>query len=151
MTETTTTTFDAFAPSAIPEPAPAAPEPLAEFPVPVPADAHLMPSGAWVQIQDARTLVRGDKKAIMRAAMVGGDEIDRGYALFDAILARLVTAWSYPHPIPKWDTTSMDQLPAEDDEALTELAKDAEQLLFPSPASPDDHADPASPTAPSSE
>lgn len=148
-----TTTFDAFTPPpGIPEPAPtAAPEPLADFPVSVPVDAHVMPSGAWVQIEDARTLTRGDKKQILRGGMVEGDDIDRGYGLFDALLARLVTAWSYPHPIPSVDLSVMDLLPAEDDDALTELAKDAERLLFPKAPSPDDHDNPASPTAPSSE
>lgn len=161
-----TETFDAFAPPAggfVPPPAPdatgvwtlpedqPAPVPLADFPTPVPDGAHLMPSGAWVHIRDARTLTRGDKKAIMRTAMAAGDDIDRGYGMFDAILTRLVDMWSYPHQIPACDPTAIDLLPAEDDDALTELAKDAERLLFPKPASPDDHADPASPTAPSGE
>lgn len=115
-----------------------------------PDGAHIMPSGNWVALSDPRHLTRGDKKNLIRAASSpDADSLERGFNVTEGLLARLVTAWSYPHPIPAEDRESMDLLPAQDDSALMGLVEEARMLLFPPPASPDDYADERSPTEPS--
>jgi len=128
---------------------PAASGPADPAPSAVPAGAHPMPSGNWVVIADARTLTRGDKRELIREASKYDTPAEQGLAVTDLLHRRLITAWSYPHPLPSADPASLELLPAQDDDALDELIKDANRLLFPRPVSPDDYADPASPTAPS--
>lgn len=149
---------------AFPQPEPAAPEQPAAFVVPeyaaaveasagqppaVPVGAHLMPSGNWVQIIDARTLTRGDKKDLIRQSNIADTTLDRIWVSTDTLLTRLITAWSYPWPIPAEDSAALDRVPLEDDGTISELIADAAALLFPKPVTPDDHDDPESPTAPS--
>lgn len=117
----------------------------------VPEGAHLMPSGNWVVLSDPKALTRGDKKNLVRAADAAENDLDRGYGLTEGLLARLVTAWSYPQPLPSQDPAAMDELPGIDDAALADLIADARTLLFPGRIEPADHADERSPTGPSGE
>jgi len=132
-------------------PADAPPSAPAEDAPAVPAGAHVMPSGNWVQIIDAHTLTRGDKRNLMREVANAGHTtaVDQGLAISDQLHRRLITAWSYPHPLPSQDLGVLDLLPMEDDDALDGLIAEANRLMFPRPVTPDDHADPTSPTAPS--
>lgn len=117
-----------------------------------PDGAHFMPSGHWVVLRDPHELKRRDKKEIIRAANVEGiSGIDSGYEVTEGLLLRLITAWSYAFPIPAEDRTSLDEVPAGDEDPLFELLEPARGLLFPGNATPDDHADERSPTAPSDE
>lgn len=117
----------------------------------VPDGAHIMPSGNWVQVIDAHTLTRRDKRDLIREVANGGhtNQVDQGLAIADQLHRRLITAWSYPHPLPSQDIGVLDLLPIEDDDALDNLIAEANRLMFPRPVTPDDHADPTSPTAPS--
>ena len=116
------------------------------------AGAHFMPSGNWVVLCDPRELKRRDKKEIIRAANADGiSAIDSGYAVTEGLMAKLVTEWSYPFPIPAEDPASLDEIPAADEGPLFELLEPARLLLFPKPVTPDDHADERSPTAHSGE
>src|SRR5579859_2246547 len=156
-----TETFDVFTPppGAPPgmhieyPPAPAPPSPSAPPAAAAPAmpgGAHTMPSGAWVLLWDPRTLTRGDKKELIRAAK-DLDGVELLLAIPEIILTRLISAWSYPFPIPAEDPSSIDRIPIEDDEPITDLIDEARALLFPGTATPDDHADERSPTGPSGE
>ena len=117
-----------------------------------PDGAHVMPSGNWIVARDPKLLTRGDRKEFIRA---GNDPdlsaTDGGFHVYDLIAAKLITAWSYPFPVPAERLDVMDQLPIEDDVEVGKLVKAAEALLFPQPVTPDDHADPASPSGPSSD
>jgi hypothetical protein len=112
-----------------------------------------LPSGNWIQLKDAKTLRRGDKKRAL-AAVAGDTEklMAMAYDMADGLLAVLVIDWSYDLPIPSQSLESLDLLPIEDDEALMKAIEPAQALVFPQPANPADPKqveDPASPTEPS--
>jgi hypothetical protein len=112
-----------------------------------------LPSGNWIQLKDAKTLRRGDKKRAL-AAVAGDTEklMAMAYDMADGLLAVLVIDWSYDLPIPSKSLESLDLLPIEDDEALMKAIEPARTLVFPEPANPADPMqvqDPASPTEPS--
>lgn len=119
----------------------------------VPDGAHVMPSGHWVVIRDAKTLTRGDKRKLLRDGqpVEGQSTAERIMTIQDLMHQMLITAWSYPYPLPSEDLDSLNRLPLADDDALDDLITEANALLFPKPPSPDQHADPNSPTAPSGE
>lgn len=114
-----------------------------------------LPSGAWVQLRDAKTLRRGDKKKALK--MVPVDEnasmsLAMPHEMADGVLAVLVIDWSYPLPLPSESVESLDLLPIEDDEALKKAVAAAQKLLFPEMPDATDakqRQDPASPTEPS--
>lgn len=112
-----------------------------------------LPSGAWVQLRDPKTLRRGDKKRALAAVTGDTDKLmAMAYGMADGLLAVLVIGWSYPLPIPSESMESLDLLPIEDDEALMKAIEPARALIFPEPANPTDPKqvkDPASPTEPS--
>lgn len=127
------------------------PLPIAATPG-APDGAHFLPSGNWVALRDAKQLTRGDKKQMVKQANVEGlTAIDSGYVIYEALLAKLVTAWSYALPLPADDLNGLDALPIEDDTALSELVEPARELLFPGRPDPSDHKDPTSPTEASGE
>lgn len=117
----------------------------------VPAGAHLLPSGNWVRLGDPHAITRGDKRLIVAA--VKADDINTpaeiGFAIADVLLTKLVIEWSYPLSLPSADPASLDAIPGCDDEPLSELIRPTKELLFPGLATPDQHDDPNSPTAPS--
>src|SRR5262249_31980216 len=60
-----------------------------------------LPSGAWIQLRDAKTLRRGDKKKAMAAVTGDGERLMKmAYEMTDGLLAVLVIDWSYPYPLP---------------------------------------------------
>ncbi|MFD0032535.1 hypothetical protein ACFVJK_30560 [Streptomyces sp. NPDC127172] len=109
-----------------------------------------LPSGGWVQLRDPHTLRRGDKQRAMRA-MKDSDSGDLAQALdlINGLLAVLIIDWSYPFPIPGDSPASLDLVPLEDDDALSEAVEPARALFFPGKPDPKDAKDPASPTEPS--
>jgi len=111
-----------------------------------------LPSGNWIQLRDAKTLRRGDKKRAM--ANVSGDTdkiMAMAYDMTDGLLAVLIIDWSYDLPLPGESPQSLELLPIEDDEALMEAIEPARALVFPEKPEPTPQqiADPASPTVPS--
>lgn len=114
-------------------------------PIPVPdPTVHTLPSGNTVTISSPRTLNRGQRHRLI--------EIENGIPTINTLAKWLITGWSYPFPTPMADPASLDLIPAEDDDTLTALLwPPVGQLLFPRAASPDDHDDETSPTAPSGE
>lgn len=122
----------------------------AASPIPVPAPTlHAMPSGHTVAIASPRILNRGQRLKLVNMAQ---DEHSTGLDQVDVMFGWMITDWSYPFPIPAADLASMELIPAEDDDTLTDLViEPVRALLFPKAATPDDHADETSPTAPSGE
>ena len=115
---------------------------------------HTMPSGATITFADPETLTRGDRNSLTRAVRemqaAGNPEAQQiGGAM---LLARLITAWSYPWPLPSADLDSLDRLPIRDAQAAEKFMKAADDVLWPpTKPNPDQHADPNSPTEPSGE
>lgn len=111
-----------------------------------------LPSGNWIQLRDAHTLRRGDKKKAISLVSDAERVVKMAYEMTDGLLAVLVMDWSYSLPLPSESIESLDLLPIEDDEALMEAIEPARRLVFPEPPNPADkkqQQDPASPTAPS--
>lgn len=114
-----------------------------------------LPSGAWVELRDPATLRRGDKKKALKMVPITEDvEMSLGMQIemADGVLAVMITAWSYELPLPV-TAASLELLPMDDGNALEELEtiKAAHKLLFPEQPekTPEQVADPASPTEPS--
>jgi hypothetical protein len=122
----------------------------AASPIPVPdPTVHTLPSGHTVTIASPRILTRGQR---MKLVQIAHDPLTTGIDSVNAMFTWLITAWSYPFPTPSADPASLDLIPAEDDDELTELVvTPARALLFPKAASPDDVDDEGSPTEPSGE
>lgn len=112
-----------------------------------------LPSGAWVQLRDQHTLRRGDKQKAMRAIKdVEGGDVAAGLDLINGLLQVLVIDWSYPFPIPSQSPDSLDLIPLEDDDPLSEAIEPIRAALFPTQPDPvKDAKDPASPTEPSAD
>ncbi|MEV0090468.1 hypothetical protein [Streptomyces sp. NPDC050738] len=112
-----------------------------------------LPSGAWVELRDPATMLRGDKKKVMRGISDIENPMATGYDLTDGLLQVLVVAWSYELPLPSVSPESLELLPLNDDERLMEITEAARDLIFPkkSEPTPEQVADPASPTVPSAE
>jgi hypothetical protein len=109
-----------------------------------------LPSGAWVQLRDPHTLRRGDKQKAMRAVQdTDAGDLAQALDLINGLLTVLIIDWSYPFPIPSEAPASLDLVPLEDDDALSESVEPARVMLFPGKPDPKDAADPASPTEPS--
>ncbi len=75
-----------------------------------------------------------------------------GLDMVNGLLRVLVIDWSYDLPIPSLSPGSLDLLPLEDDDALTEAIEPIRLMLFPTKTDPiKDEKDPASPTEPSAD
>ncbi|MHB9861980.1 hypothetical protein [Streptomyces sp. YIM S03343] len=109
-----------------------------------------LPSGAWIQLRDPKTLRRGDKQKAMRAVQdTDAGDLSQALDLINGLLTVLILDWSYEFPVPSVTPASLDLVPLEDDDALSEAVEPARALLFPGKPDPKDAKDAASPTAPS--
>ncbi|MEV5472737.1 hypothetical protein ACIRH0_04170 [Streptomyces sp. NPDC093675] len=114
-----------------------------------------LPSGAWVELRDPATLRRGDKKTALRMVPISEDAeltLATQLEMSDGVFAVMITGWSYDLPLPV-TAASLELLPMEDGAALEEhpSIEAAHKLIFPEQAkkTPEQLADPASPTEPS--
>lgn len=122
-----------------------------------------MPSGNTVTFADPETLTRGDRNDLLRVNRRLEGDPDRGLIVSGLLLAKLITAWSYPWQIPSAELAergpdaapaeleSLNRIPIRDAQQVEKVMKEADELLFPDAPSPDQHADPTSPTGPSGE
>lgn len=132
---------------------------------------HDLPTeGAWVELRDPTELRNRHRKQITER-LVGAVEIDAdgrhmpvktalayvaGMDINDLVAAMLVTKWHIPY-LDDPDTPPADRpdvigdLTFEDADRLAELIRPGVALLMPKKPSPDDHADPTSPTPPVSD
>ncbi|MEV6833475.1 hypothetical protein AB0N17_02920 [Streptomyces sp. NPDC051133] len=111
-----------------------------------------LPSGAWIQLKDPNTLRRGDRQSVLRAIRDPEETMGAGLDMINGLLRVLVIDWSYSLPIPSESPGSLDLLPLEDDDAITEAIEPIRLKLFPNKPDPvKDATDPASPTEPSAD
>lgn len=109
-----------------------------------------LPSGAWIQLRDPHTLRRGDRQKALRAVKDMDNDMAVGLDMVNGLLQVLVIDWSYALPLPGESPDSLDLLPLEDDDAITEAIEPIRKMLFPEKPDPvKDAKDPASPTEPS--
>jgi hypothetical protein len=93
-----------------------------------------------------------DRKRILKASEVEGGDLSKAIALSDALIAMLVDEWSFDLIIPSIKLESLDELSMADYDALVEVSKDAQEVLFPSLAKTDaNEANPKATTADSND
>jgi hypothetical protein len=106
-----------------------------------------LPSGATATLKDFGLLKIKDRKNLMKATDIEGGDTTRSMAMQDALIAMLVTEWSFDFPVPSVKAESIDELSPADFDALIEETKDAQKALFPSIAETvENEADPKAPT-----
>lgn len=116
------------------------------------SDRHaLATDGSWVQLRDPRTLKSGDKRKVLRAIRDTENLGEATLSIQDGITVVAVEAWSLPLPVPGQDIAVLDMMEVADYDRLGELLGPTQDALFPeAPApTPEQQADPASPTGPS--
>jgi hypothetical protein len=106
-----------------------------------------LPSGATATLKDFNLLKIKDRKNLMKATEIEGGDTTRSMAMQDALIAMVVTEWSYDLPIPSVSIDSLGELTPSDFDALIEETKDAQKALFPNIADTvENEADPKAPT-----
>jgi hypothetical protein len=134
-------------------------------------ERHILKSdGAWVELRDLLDVRARDRKkvmAIMTSAIRITDfttgemdadttQVMQAYesGIPEAVAALLITAWEIPYApdakLPSIDVESLGDLRLDDYDRLMEIIQPAMDLLMPKPVSPDDYADPTSPSEPAS-
>ena len=133
-----------------------------------------LPSGGWVEMKDPNWLRGKDRDALIRKLNGGKDapdlknaddeaKLDAGFRSVKIMAGILITGWYLPYDpepaedgsarhwvLPSEDYTIMDELFAPDVVLIEEEIKVAQRILMPQKPSPDQHADPESPSTPES-
>jgi hypothetical protein len=133
-----------------------------------------LPSGGWVEMKDPNFLRGKDRDALIRQLNGGKDapdlsaadpaaKTDAGLRAVKIMAGIMITAWSLPYEpeplddetprawtLPKNDYTIMEELFAGDVMAIEKELQAAQRILMPQKPSPDQHADPESPSGPES-
>jgi len=132
-----------------------------------------LPSGGWVEMKDPNFLRGKDRDALIRQLNGGKNgkiDVDDPDATMEAGLRTvkimagiMITAWHLPYQpdpaddgaardwvLPSVDYTIMGELLAGDVATIEEELKVAQRILMPQKPSPDQHADPESPSGPES-
>lgn len=112
-----------------------------------------LPSGGWVQLRHPSDLRSRHRKTI--AAAITEDMTPYDVACMQQALAKvMITDWDLPYlgedkRIPAVRTDNpLDDLTVADENRLIAALEPVLDLINPRPVTPDDHADPDSPTAP---
>lgn len=126
-----------------------------------------LPSGGWVEMRDPAFLRGKDRDALIRRVQGpetdGLSDTDKGLKAIKELAALMVEAWELPYQpdnnddgtarswtLPKNDTTILEELLAPDLQFIENHLEAAQKVLMPLKASPDQHADPESPSGPES-
>lgn len=132
-----------------------------------------LPSGGWVEMKDPNWLRGKDRDALIRKLNGGSNgkidvndpdaTLDAGLRSVKHMAGIMITGWHLPYEpdpaddgtardwvLPSVDYTIMDELLAPDVVAIEEELKVAQRILMPQKPSPDQHADPESPSGPES-
>lgn len=132
-----------------------------------------LPSGGWVEMKDPNWLRGKDRDALIRKlnggenAPVDAKDPDAtmvaGFRAVKIMAGIMITGWHLPYEpepaedgtarpwvLPSVDYTIMDELFAPDVVMIEEELKVAQRILMPQKPSPDQHADPESPSTPES-
>ncbi|WP_165964238.1 hypothetical protein [Actinomadura sp. KC216] len=93
----------------------------------------------WAELRAASLMRAGDAKAIRKAVRLhfakDGDHWDGTFSVgddddrTDALLARVIVAWSYDLPLPVADPASLDEIPVDAWDALREAVKPHREAL----------------------
>jgi hypothetical protein len=100
----------------------------------------------WADLKDPTEIRQRDRKKIMLLMDGDGGTISKLLSVDEGVMALLVTAWSYPYPLPSQDINQLGELTIPAYNALSDACKDAVKLLFPNLG---DEKDPQSPSKPS--
>jgi hypothetical protein len=107
-----------------------------------------LPSGATVTLKDPKELRIKDRKRVIEVADSETTDLKKAMVLGDAIIAMLVTDWSFDYIIPSVKIDSLGELEIADYDALVDATKDAQKFLFPNLSETDENAqDPKAPSA----
>lgn len=69
--------------------------------------------GSWVELRDPKELTNGQRKPFMRAiAVANAEDADAVLRVSETACEVLITAWSFPFPIPSEKLESLDDLKA---------------------------------------
>lgn len=132
-----------------------------------------LPSGGWVEMKDPNFLRGKDRDALIRQLNGGKNgqidvsdpdaKLDAGLRAAKIMAGIMITGWHLPYQpdpaedgtardwvLPSVDYTIMDELLAPDVVLIEEELKVAQRVLMPQKPSPDQHADPESPSGPES-
>lgn len=117
------------------------------------AERHaLTEPDSWVELRDPKELLAGDRMDI-EDAIEGPGPLKIQREMTDGVIAKLITNWSLPLPIPSQDPKALRLVSILDYTRLKKLAEPGEALVFPGDPEPEDakaleaaKADPASPT-----
>lgn len=132
-----------------------------------------LPSGGWVEMKDPNFLRGKDRDALIRQLNGGSNgkidvndpdaTMDAGLRAVKIMAGIMITGWHLPYDpdpaddgtprpwvLPSVDYTIMDELYAPDVVLIEEELKVAQRVLMPQKPSPDQHADPESPSGPES-
>ncbi|MFJ4787560.1 hypothetical protein [Streptomyces sp. NPDC088794] len=114
---------------------------------------HALPSGNWVELRDPDTLRRGDKKKALGLVPIDEDielTLATDMQMTDGMFVVMISSWSFEYPV---SLEAIGLLPLADGTVLEGLPEiqAAHKLLFPQQpeATPEQAADPTSPTEPS--
>jgi hypothetical protein len=117
-----------------------------------------LPSGGWVELRDPEDLRDGDREDVQRrlGKFDAGKPLHFGWDLVTGLKLALIAAWHIPYlpdpdALPADNPALLRELKIRDADALDPYILKAREMLFPKPASVDDHDDPASPTAPAND
>jgi hypothetical protein len=96
-----------------------------------------LPEGQWAEIRGPETLRRKDEKAVLRTSTLVIDPDTRtaivnganDQDMEDAMLARVITEWSFPIPLPCADPESLGQLTLEQAHVLAGAVKPHLELI----------------------
>ena len=89
-----------------------------------------LPSGATCMVKDPHEILVKDRKRILQAAEVQG-EISRALAIGDALVAMMITQWSYKLDLPADNIAVLDEIPMGDYDKLIEESSAAQKVIFP--------------------
>ena len=109
-----------------------------------------LPEDQWAEIREPGELRRADEKAVLRVSTLTIDPETRTASvggandqdMEDAMLARVVTGWSFPMPLPKDDPDSLGKLTIAQAHGLAEAVKPHLELITKSVNPADKKSDP---------
>ena len=106
-----------------------------------------LPSGATVTFKDSALLRVKDRNKVIAAGDSITGEVSKGIAFTEALLASVITEWSFDLLPPSINKDSLGELDIADYDALVEASTSVTSVLFPSLAeNKDGTADPKAPT-----
>src|SRR5438132_13513046 len=87
--------------------------------------------GAWAEVRDdVDRITNRERKRVVTAFDPGTSDVAKGMAITDAVLAIIVTSWSFALPVPRDNPESLEDIPAHDYDLLVKAAGEAQARMF---------------------